>query len=215
MHRAATMSSSRRAVSRATPSRQTRDESARQCVVDGLRACLRAGEADPTAERIADLAEVSTGIAKRHLRDLDGILCEALRLEYESAPGHVPDRDAPFDRRVADLVTQRVRRHERLAGVYWACLRVGAGREIVQAHHAAKRRRDRAEVAEVLSPELSARASERRRETVAALSAALSPGLWSELRRGERLSRRASQAVVQALVKAALQPAARAAGLGG
>lgn len=194
--------------------KRARELSNRRSVVNGVRACLRRGEGQPSAERIAEVTDVPLRSAARHLRDYDSILADVVELETErfAAAEHSLAADAPFERRIDELVTLRLRRHQRLRPARMASEISGVriDRAAVLQRDDAIRSSDRTRVATLFAAELSVVPAERR-ERLAAASAALSPALWRELRSASGLSAKRAHATVACLLRSALRPAARAA----
>lgn len=99
------------AVDAATDGRHARRLRNAEAVVEAVREFLQEGEGFPTAQQVADRSGVSLRSVFRYFDDMDGLMCSALRLEFERlAPFFVcrpPAADASLEDRIEHLVAHR------------------------------------------------------------------------------------------------------------
>src|SRR5437763_16935587 len=102
--------------------RAARSVRTRRAIVDALRALHHDGDLRPTAPRVAERAGVSLRTVWQHFADLETLLVEAGRRDYEIAVRYVVPVDpaAPLPARTRELVSQRGRMYEALAPVWRA-----------------------------------------------------------------------------------------------
>src|SRR3954471_20289406 len=97
--------------------RAARSVRTRRAIVDALRALHHEGDLRPTAPRVAERAGVSLRTVWQHFNDLETLLVEAGRRDYEIALRYVTPIDASgsLATRLRELVAQRGRMFEALA----------------------------------------------------------------------------------------------------
>src|SRR4051812_34060532 len=102
--------------------RLARSARTRRAIVDALRTLHHEGHLRPTANRVAERAGVSLRTVWQHFEDLEALLVEAGRRDFEIAMDYVVpiDADGPLPVRLAQLVEQRGRMYEALAPVWRA-----------------------------------------------------------------------------------------------
>lgn len=138
--------------------RHLRRDRNRNAVVDAMLELLREGSYQPSAEEIATRSGVSQRSLFRYFDDIDD-LCRAaidrqLELNAELERLSV-DPAAPLERRVGALVEQRVRLYETVGAVGVVVRLRAPFQPIVAQQLSTVRAIRRAQVAEVLGPELA------------------------------------------------------------
>ncbi|HSJ96585.1 MAG TPA: TetR family transcriptional regulator [Myxococcota bacterium] len=182
--------------------RLARSERSREAIVAAMLALVGEGEASPTAERVAERAQVGIRTVFRHFRDMESLFREMdARLQAEVAPrfaGAAPP--SGLEPRVRGLVERRCRLYETIAPYQRARAVRRGDSAILRASHAALTRRLRVDLRRWL-PEL-----ERAPEPLAeALELVTSFEAWDRLRSDQRLGAARAHA---ALERAALALAA-------
>jgi AcrR family transcriptional regulator len=164
--------------------RLARSARTRRSIIDALRALHHEGDLRPTAPRVAERAGVSLRTVWQHFNDLESLLVEAGRRDYEIALRYVVPvtPDAPLPDRLRDLVAQRGRMFEALAPVWRAArLQEPFSPQV-------RRNRDRLVVAgreqieRIFAVELAALSGGERASTLAALQVATTWSTWESLR---------------------------------
>src|SRR4051794_23912967 len=102
--------------------RAARSARTRRAIVDALRALHHEGDLRPTAPRVAERAGVSLRTVWQHFNDLESLLVEAGRRDFEIAFDFVTtiEESAPLRSRLEQLVRQRARMYEAMAPVWRA-----------------------------------------------------------------------------------------------
>jgi TetR/AcrR family transcriptional regulator, regulator of autoinduction and epiphytic fitness len=183
--------------------RLARSARTRGAIVDALRALHHDGDLRPTAPRVAERAGVSLRTVWQHFADLETLLVEAGRRDYEIAVRYVVpiDPSAPLPTRMSQLVKQRGRMFEALAPVWRAArLQEPFSPQI-------RRNRDRLleagrdQLERIFGGELAAIPTDRREATFAALQVATSWSTWESLRGELALSVEAAEQAVLVLLE--------------
>src|SRR3954453_17995675 len=164
--------------------RLARSARTRRAIVDALRTLHHEGDLRPTANRVAERAGASLRTVWQHFEDLEPLLVEAGRRDFEIAMEFVVpiDADGPLAVRLARLVKQRGRMYEALAPVWRAArLQEPFSPQI-------RRNRDqllalgREQIERVLGPELDAAPPGRRHTLLSALQVTTNWATWESLR---------------------------------
>jgi AcrR family transcriptional regulator len=164
--------------------RLARSARTRLAIVDALRTLHHEGDLRPTATRVAERAGVSLRTVWQHFDDLEALLVEAGRRDFEIARAYVVpiDSAATLAVRLTQLVGQRGRMYEALAPVWRAArLQEPFSPQI-------RRNRDhllalgREQVERVFAPELDRLGDEQRQATLSALQVATTWSTWESLR---------------------------------
>jgi AcrR family transcriptional regulator len=102
--------------------RVARSRRTRLAIIDSLRSLHQDDDLRPTAARVAERAGVSLRTVWQHFDDLESLLVEAGRRDFDAVMAHVLPIDAaePFADRLRQLVDQRVDLFEALAPVWRA-----------------------------------------------------------------------------------------------
>ena len=164
--------------------RLARSERTRWAIVDALRSLHHDGDLRPTANRVADRAGVSLRTVWQHFADLETLLVEAGRRDFEIASTYMTpiDARAALATRMAQLVEQRAGMYEALAPVWRAArLQEPFSPQI-------RRNRDRLldlgrdQLERVFGAELAAVEPARRHAVLSALQVATNWATWESLR---------------------------------
>jgi AcrR family transcriptional regulator len=183
--------------------RLARSVRTRRAIVDALRSLHHDGDLRPTAPRVAERAGVSLRTVWQHFADLESLLVEAGRRDYEIALKYVVpiDPSAPLPVRLRELVSQRGRMYEALAPVWRAArLQEPFSPQI-------RRNRDRLleagrdQLERLLGEELATIPADRYDATLAALQVATSWSTWEALRGELAMSIETAEHAVLVLVE--------------
>jgi len=164
--------------------RLARSARTRRAIVDALRSLHHEGDLRPTATRVAERAGVSLRTVWQHFEDLEALLVEAGRRDFEIALEYVTpiDGDAGLPSRLRQLVGQRARMYEALAPVWRAArLQEPFSPQI-------RRNRDRLlhlgreQIERLFAPELDALATAQRQAVLTALQVGTTWATWESLR---------------------------------
>ena len=182
--------------------RLARSARTRGAIVDALRSLHHDGDLRPTANRVADRAGVSLRTVWQHFEDLEALLVEAGRRDFEIAMSYVVpiDPGASLGDRLTQLVEQRARMYEALAPVWRAArLQEPFSPQI-------RRNRDqllglgREQLQRLFAPELTVLTGLPRESTMSALQVALNWSTWESLRTELGLDPPAAKQAVLALL---------------
>lgn len=189
--------------------RLARSARTRLAIIDALRALHHDGDLRPTATRVAERAGVSLRTVWQHFDDLESLLAEAGRRDYEIAMTFVAplDESAPLPERVRALVHQRAQMYDALAPV-WRAARLQEPFS-PQLRHNRDRLLElgRGQLLRLFDAELAAVPAEARDAVLAALQAATNWSTWESLRTELLLPTEAAAAAVVVLVENVLRPA--------
>jgi TetR/AcrR family transcriptional regulator, regulator of autoinduction and epiphytic fitness len=182
--------------------RLARSARTRRAIVDALRSLHHEGDLRPTAHRVAERAGVSLRTVWQHFNDLETLLVEAGRRDFEIAFGFVTtiDESAPLRLRLEQLVRQRVRMYEELSPVWRAARLQEPFSPAIRSNRDVLLRLGREQVERVFAPELAALPPGRRATTLAAVQVALVWATWESLRTELGLDLDAAEQAVLALV---------------
>ncbi|HUA32902.1 MAG TPA: TetR/AcrR family transcriptional regulator [Candidatus Binataceae bacterium] len=190
-----------------TDGRIARSQRTRVAVVDALLELLNEGDLQPTAQRIAQRANVSLRLVFHHFEDLETIYTEVQRRQIErTAPMFLPaiSPTAPLNKRVTELVAQRTRILEFISPVRrHAVLRAPFAPTIANLL-AGAREMARDQIAEVFERELIAMPAAERRDVLNALAVAMSWESWEFMRRQQGQSEADARRVMERTIRALL-----------
>lgn len=183
--------------------RLARSTRTRGAIVDALRALHHDGDLRPTAPRVAERAGVSLRTVWQHFADLETLLVEAGRRDYEIALRYVVPIDpaAPLETRMRDLVHQRGRMYEALAPVWRAARLQEPFSPQIRRNRDRLLESSRDQLDRIFGVELAVLPVERRASTFAALQVAVSWSTWESLRGELALSVEAAERAVLVLVE--------------
>ena len=187
--------------------RIARSQRTREAVVDALLEILNEGDLQPTAQRIAQRANVSLRLVFHHFEDLETIYAEVQRRQIErTAPMLHPaiSPNSPLNKRIIEMVAQRTRILEFVSPVRrHAVLRAPFAPTIAKLL-AGARELARDQIAEVFERELSAMPAAERRDVLNALAVAMSWESWEFMRRQQGQSEADARRVMERTVRALL-----------
>ena len=191
------------AVSVGQDGRLARSARTRRAIVDALRSLHHDGDLRPTAPRVADRAGVSLRTVWQHFADLETLLVEAGRRDFEIALGYVVPIDpaAPLPTRLRALVSQRGRMYEELAPVWRAARLQEPFSPQIRRNRDRLLESSRDQLDRVLGRDLAAIRVERREATYTALQVALNWSTWESLRTDLGLPVEAAEQAVLVLVE--------------
>ena len=184
-----------------TDGRLRRSERSREVIVEAMVELVGEGVLEPTAEQVAERAEVGLRSVFRHFSDMEGLYSAMdTRLEARVIPLlDAEPRTGPLAERVGRLVAQRAEVFEAIAPYKRAEILKRWRSEFLRSRHAGMVRRLRADLRRWL-PEIA----EAPAELADALELATSFEAWDRLRSEQRLGRGRATAVVERAVLALL-----------
>ncbi len=174
----------------------------RAYIMDAIFELVQEGELMPTAEQVAERAGVGTRTVFRHFDDMESLFAEmSARLEREIRPIiEGPPIEGDFEERLKALVARRARVFERITPFRRASNRIRARSKWVEESPGEFDRVMRAQLMEVLAPEVASLPE----EGIEALDMMTSFEAWERLRGSQRLGRERAQRVMEEAVRAAL-----------
>lgn len=196
-----TTTTARPAAGASEDGRLARSARTRRAIVDALRSLHHDGDLRPTAPRVAERAGVSLRTVWQHFNDLETLLVEAGRRDFEIAFSLVTpiDESAPLRERLAHLVSQRARMYEEMSPVWRAARLQEPFSPAIRGNRDVLLRLGREQLERLFAPELAALTAEQRETTLAALQIALVWSTWESLRAELGLDRDAAEQVVLTL----------------
>jgi AcrR family transcriptional regulator len=182
--------------------RLRRSERSREAIVEAVVELVGDGTLEPTAEQVADRAEVGLRTVFRHFRDMAGLSAAMdARLQTRLLPLLDAEPSAAgLEQRVSDLVAQRAEVFEVIAPYKRAEVLKRWRSDFLRSSNASMVRRLRADLKRWL-PELEAAPA----EVADALELATSFEAWDRLRSEQRLGRARAVAVVERTVLSLLR----------
>lgn len=193
-----------RAAPPAADGRLLRSERSRQRIADALYALIGAGDLEPSAQKVADRAEVGIRTVFRLFADMDALYAtidERLVAEVGPAVASRPPPAAVLRERIDRLVAERAALYERVGAYLRATLRHRSRSAFLSAKYRSLIRRLRTQQERWL-PELRAAPA----DLVEALDQATSFEAWDRLRGDQRLSRPRARAAMQRAARALVEP---------
>ena len=179
--------------------RVRRSERSRAAMVQALYDLVGEGVLQPTAQQVAERAQVGIRTVFRHFSDMDSLLAEVDgRVRSQALPlFREPRSGGRIAARMRGVVERRIRIFEQIAPYKRSGGLQRWRSEFVARQHATFVRELRADLLAWL-PELRSAPS----EVVEALDAALSFEVWDRLRTDQRLGRERARAALECLVTA-------------
>ena len=164
--------------------RLARSARTRRAIVDALRSLHHEGDLRPTATRVAERAGVSLRTVWQHFEDLETLLVEAGRRDFEIALGYVTPIDGDADRsaRLRQLVEQRARMCEALAPVWRAARLQEPFSPQIRRNRDQLLQLGREQIERLFAPELDTLGNGRRQSVLTALQVATTWATWESLR---------------------------------
>ncbi|MEX2247819.1 MAG: TetR/AcrR family transcriptional regulator [Dehalococcoidia bacterium] len=187
--------------------RTARAERTRVAVAEAMLDLLGEGDLRPTAQRVAERADVSLRTVFHHYQDMESLLATAADRQFARmmAMARPVPRIGSLDGRIEAFVTSRGRLQEAISPVRRAGLLSEPFSAVIASRLRWIRGRGRLEVERVFAPELSARPAVARRELLEALTAASSWSAWETLRAHQRLSFAGARKVMARTLRALLK----------
>jgi TetR/AcrR family transcriptional regulator, regulator of autoinduction and epiphytic fitness len=190
-----------------TDGRVLRGERNREAIVDALLALYRAGELQPTTQRVAEMANVAPRSVYHHFADMEDLIGEVSRRQLREH-GHLMDAPmiaGPLDERVSALVARRGELFEAVAPVRRAAVLQAHRSRTLRDNLGALARRLRQQVETLFAAELAARSTRARAELVDALDLLTSWEAWDRLRSQQGLGARRARGVLVASITTLLE----------
>ncbi len=175
--------------------RRARGLRTRDAIVSALLDLVAGGDVAPTAQRIADRAEVSVRSVYQHFADVEGLYADAARRTYEWERETAKDVDTslPVARRVDAFVENRTGTLESLLPFQRAVVLVEPTSERVRGYRLAMEKWEKDRVAKVFAPELRTMSTSARAAALAGIDVLASADSWDHLRRNGQSARAARQ----------------------
>ncbi len=192
-----------RAAPRPADGRTLRSERSRQRIADALYELIGEGDLQPSAQKVADRADVGIRTVFRLFADMDALFAtidERLVAEVGPAVASPPPEDAALRERIERLVAERAALYERVGAYLRATLRHRDRSDFLSAKYKRLIRRLRAQQGRWL-PELRLAPP----DLVEALDQAISFEAWARLRSDQRLARPRAQAAMQRAARALVE----------
>ena len=164
--------------------RAARSLRSRRAIVDAMRALHAEGDLRPTAPRVAERAGVSVRTVWQQFADMETLLVEANRRDFEILKSLTKriDPDLPLPARVADFTSQRARILEQMTPT-WRAARIHEPFSPELARNKAKTlAKAKIELETVFTPELGKLAGKKRQQLLDGLHAISIWSFWESLR---------------------------------
>jgi AcrR family transcriptional regulator len=186
--------------------RTLRAERSRRAIVEAMLAWVGEGVLEPTAQQVADRAQVGIRSVFRHFAEMDALYAEIGALVRAKAQPLIsePPPTGPIPARLREIVRRRARLFEHIAPYRRSADRRVASSPFLARGHRRVARELRAALRGAL-PELAAGPSEREE----ALDLVLSFEAWDRLRTQQRLSAAQTASVLESLALAAWHGSSR------
>ncbi|HEV2360821.1 MAG TPA: TetR/AcrR family transcriptional regulator [Acidimicrobiales bacterium] len=142
--------------------RRARGERTRQRVVESLIELVEAGDLRPSAQRVADHAEVALRTVYHHFEDVEALRATANRMQFER---HIQllrpvDPSLPLDKRIALVSKQRQKLFEAITPMRRAALLDDSGSQVGEGTRES-RELLRQRIEDAFAPELAAAGGKR------------------------------------------------------
>ena len=181
--------------------RRRRGQDNRARIVEAMLEIIHAGEVSPSAEQVAQRADVGLRTVFRHFQDMDSLYREmsgVIEGELRAVVGR-PFRSEDWRERVIELIERRAAAFEKLAPFLRASDVFRYRSKFLEAAHARLAAALRAILKAQLPPDVA-----RDRLRLEALDLLLSFEAWSRLRRQQGLSPRRARETLDATVRSLL-----------
>jgi len=175
--------------------RRARGLRTRDAIVSALLDLVAAGDAAPTAQRIADRAGVSVRSVYQHFADVEGLYADAAQRTYQWVRETAKDIDAalPLAKRVDLFVDNRTTTLESLLPFHRAVRLMEPDSDRISAARLEMEAWEKERVAKVFAPELRAKAAASRSAAIAGIDVLASAEAWDRMRRHGQSTRAARQ----------------------
>ena len=193
-------------VAPAPDGRSARGIRTRDAVAEAFLALMDEGNLRPTARQVSERARVSLRSVFQHFDDLEALFAAAADRQIERLTPlatRVP-ADTPLPERLRLFVEGRTRLLEAISPVRRAALLQAPFSAELAGRLRWSRESNRAEVAQVFSPELATLPANERRDTLAALHASTEWYTWETLRAHDGLTESDARRVVLRMISALL-----------
>lgn len=183
--------------------RRKRSERSKHKIAEAMIGLIMEGDITPSAEAVAERAQVGLRSVFRHFKDMDSLFAEVsgiMRAEYEpQALKITPGKD--WSEQLQELIQLRAKVLDKLMPMQQSTFVQRHRSRFIQDEIARTNKLLRSTMLEILPPDLA-----KNTDLVEALDAALSPAAWMRLRLDQGLSqakaRKTVEYMVAALVKA-------------
>lgn len=177
--------------------RRARGLRTRDAIVSALLDLVGEGDIAPTAQRIADRANVSVRSVYQHFVDVEGLYAHGTERMFEWVRSTFPDIDEtlPLERRLDLYVAARTSVLESLMPFHRAIRLMEPSCATVREHRAAMDKWHKERVAKVFAPELRSVDGPSRHALHGALDSLSSTECWEHLRNSAQSPRAARQVV--------------------
>ncbi len=189
-----------------TDGRIQRSERSREAIVGAMLELIGEGELSPTAQQVAERADVGVRTVFRHFSDMDTLFATMNERLQEAVAGLFVDaaQTGPLAERVEGLLSRRFELLDRLAPYTRSGALQRARSPFLQAQHERNVRALRRDLLRWL-PELEATEAGNA-EILAALELVLSFEAWERLRVDQKLSARRASATIRRITEAIVRP---------
>ena len=192
----------------AVDGRNLRAERTRTALATAYLDLLTEGDLRPTAERIAQRANVSPRSVFKHFPDREALFAAASEIQESRVRdliGDLPDPSAPLDERLEAFVHQRARFHEFVSPVRRSALLTEPFSPVIAEKLKMARDAGAAHVEHVFAPELEALRGRAREDLHAGLCAIAAWPTWESLRRHQGLSADRARVILGNMLSAQLK----------
>ena len=183
--------------------RRKRSERSKHKIAQAMIELIMEGDITPSAEAVAERAEVGLRSVFRHFNDMDSLFAEVskiMRAEYEpQALKVVPGKD--WQDQLQEMIQLRARVLDKLMPMQRSTFVQRHRSRFIQDEIARTNKLLRSTMLEILPPDLA-----KNTELVEALDATLSPATWMRLRLDQGLSQAKARRIVEHMVTALVKP---------
>jgi AcrR family transcriptional regulator len=165
--------------------RRARGIRTKDAIVGALLELIGAGDVSPTAQRIADRANVSVRSVYQHFADVEGLYADAAARTYQWAreSAKAIALSLPATKRVDAFVDDRATMLETLMSFNRAARLIEPSSDRVRGYRVELERWEKDRVGKVFGPELKAMEASRRSAVHGGIDAVTSTDSWDYLRR--------------------------------
>jgi AcrR family transcriptional regulator len=179
-----------------TDGRRRRSQLSRERIVTAMMALVEEGRLNPSAEEVAERAQVGLRSVFRHFNDMDGLYAEmALKLAHVYQSALAPFESPDWQGQLAEAIERRVAVYERLLPFKRAADAHRHESAVLQDNYAATSRLSRARLRDLLPPALKDDP-----EALETLDFLLSIDSWQRLRTEQKLAVEQARRIVETLV---------------
>lgn len=176
--------------------RRRRSQLSRERIVTAMMALVEEGRLNPSAEEVAERAEVGLRSVFRHFNDMDGLYAEmALKLAHVYQSALAPFESPDWQGQLAEAIERRVAVYERLLPFKRAADAHRHESVVLQDNYAATSQLSRVRLRDLLPPALKDDP-----EALETLDFLLSIDSWQRLRTEQKLPVAQARRIVETLV---------------